>query len=496
MKRSIIKLLTLILLLIPISTFADDYPIGDVDGNGRVGSTDYVLVRKHILKQSTLTGNELTRADVNSDGKINSLDYILIRKTILGIPTPTPIAILVTDVSLNKNIISLINGTSDTLIATISPDNATNKNITWTSSNPSVATVENGKVEAKSKGTATITVTTIDGNKTSSCTVNVVEVKTFDQRNKAVIDYLSSPSANKAKNVYNSYGCGSKMSCDKPVDYTTNIAEKVNIYKYDTTNNTKKLITTVDSKYVYLYMIPKSTYYIESTSDPSKFELVSITGSLRMVNANLLNMRDLGGWKADGGTVKYGVLFRSANTNAISSLTRFNHLGITGVVDLRPDSEINSKSAIESIRKRISITYYSTGSNVRKATEMVMKSVVEENKNVLFNCNFGRDRTGTMAYILEGLLGVGLEDRKTDFELTYLFSPKRTRDDGSFKSLITQINKYSSTTYEQEKFINWYLSSSKDKEKDLKLINDFRKKAIDGNPHEYKLVNGKLTLVQ
>ncbi len=61
-----------------------DYQKGDVDGNGKVGSSDYVLVRKHILKQTTLTGDKLKRADANGDGKVNSLDFVAIRKIIIN----------------------------------------------------------------------------------------------------------------------------------------------------------------------------------------------------------------------------------------------------------------------------------------------------------------------------------------------------------------------------------------------------------------------------
>ncbi len=84
-------ILLLFLLMIPFMTLA--LPKGDVDGNGKVASMDYILVRKHLLKQSLLTGDKLKRADVNSDGKVSSLDYIAIRKTIInGVvdPTATP----------------------------------------------------------------------------------------------------------------------------------------------------------------------------------------------------------------------------------------------------------------------------------------------------------------------------------------------------------------------------------------------------------------------
>ncbi|MDR1563342.1 MAG: DUF4434 domain-containing protein [Oscillospiraceae bacterium] len=85
-------------------------------------------------------------------------------------------AIAVTGVSLNKSAISLIEGESEALTATVSPANATNKNVTWSSDNPSVATVDKGVVTAGSHGTAVITATTADGGKVASCTVTVTPV--------------------------------------------------------------------------------------------------------------------------------------------------------------------------------------------------------------------------------------------------------------------------------------------------------------------------------
>ncbi|MGM9551176.1 MAG: Ig domain-containing protein [Clostridia bacterium] len=85
--------------------------------------------------------------------------------------------ISVTGVSLNKTTANLTVGGTETLTATVTPDTATNKAITWESSNTSVATVENGKVTAKAAGTATITVTTSDGEFTATCKVTVTEAE-------------------------------------------------------------------------------------------------------------------------------------------------------------------------------------------------------------------------------------------------------------------------------------------------------------------------------
>ena len=99
-------------------------------------------------------------------------------------PTPSggnggndgPKTVAVTGVSLSKTSLSLVEGGSETLTATVSPDNATNKSVSWKSSATDIATVDgSGKVTAVKPGSATITVSTTDGGKTASCAVTVTE---------------------------------------------------------------------------------------------------------------------------------------------------------------------------------------------------------------------------------------------------------------------------------------------------------------------------------
>ncbi len=92
----------------------------------------------------------------------------------LGCSEDKKIATRVTGVTLNKTAIVLIQGQKTALVATVSPKDAVYKEVTWKSSNTAVATVtNNGWVTAVKKGTATITVTTKDGNKTATCSVTV-----------------------------------------------------------------------------------------------------------------------------------------------------------------------------------------------------------------------------------------------------------------------------------------------------------------------------------
>jgi len=82
--------------------------------------------------------------------------------------------ISVTSVSLDKHSITIQEGGSDTLIATVLPANATNKNVIWSSSNNWVATVTSGGVvTVVSTGSCIITVTTVDGEYTDTCELSV-----------------------------------------------------------------------------------------------------------------------------------------------------------------------------------------------------------------------------------------------------------------------------------------------------------------------------------
>ncbi len=83
------------------------------------------------------------------------------------------ITVKVTGVTLDKSEATLTEGDTLSLSASVAPENASNKNVTWSSSNPAVATVTGGTVTAVSEGTAVITATTVDGGYTSSCTVTV-----------------------------------------------------------------------------------------------------------------------------------------------------------------------------------------------------------------------------------------------------------------------------------------------------------------------------------
>ncbi len=145
---------------------ADNKSVSWSSSNASVASVQDGLVTAHQAGSATITVK-------TADGG----------KTATCSVTVTAKVVAVAGVSLDKTSLELTEGEEVTLKATVTPDNASNKNVTWTSSNPEVATVENGKVTAVKAGTTTITVTTVDGAKTAKCEVTVL----YGKPNEAII---------------------------------------------------------------------------------------------------------------------------------------------------------------------------------------------------------------------------------------------------------------------------------------------------------------------
>ncbi len=91
----------------------------------------------------------------------------------------------ITSITLDKTSVSLTVGETETLTATVRPNDATDKSVTWSTTDASVATVKNGVVTAVKAGTATITVTTNDQEKSASCAITVTQLVTSISLNKA-----------------------------------------------------------------------------------------------------------------------------------------------------------------------------------------------------------------------------------------------------------------------------------------------------------------------
>ena len=140
-----------------------------IDADGfRIDSVDYAEGTARFCIKGIKGGNT-TFSIVLLDSKGNVLKSEFI---------PLIVVAPVTSLKLNKTSVSLTEGETDTLSVTVSPADATNKSISWRSSNTSVVTVSGGKITAKKSGSATITAAAADGSGIkASCTVSVIEPK-------------------------------------------------------------------------------------------------------------------------------------------------------------------------------------------------------------------------------------------------------------------------------------------------------------------------------
>ena len=137
-----------------------------------------------IANKTTITGKNITNsaeikvtvtwqtdsADENTKVSLEDKFTVEVKEA----STSTPVA--VTGVKLNKDTLTVEKGKSGTLTATVEPNDATNKKVTWKSSDEKIATVDDqGNVTGVGVGEATITVTTEDGGKTATCAVEVTD---------------------------------------------------------------------------------------------------------------------------------------------------------------------------------------------------------------------------------------------------------------------------------------------------------------------------------
>lgn len=191
MKKGIAAFLT---LAVAASNFAfavssagaADVKLGDVNLDGEVELEDAVLLQKNLAGFYILDASATKAADIDKNGDVELEDAVLLQKNLAGFYSLEQVE----SVSLNKTSLTLNAGDTYTLVKTITPAGA-NDNSTWKSDNEFVATVDSvGKVTAKAKGTATITVTTANG-KTASCVVTVNAVDKYEAYVNQVINIVN-----------------------------------------------------------------------------------------------------------------------------------------------------------------------------------------------------------------------------------------------------------------------------------------------------------------
>lgn len=280
----------------------------------------------------------------------------------------------------------------------------------------------------------------------------------------------------------------------KPFGVTVDIPSAGTLTLQDGTKNTSYNVSA--GVHVLYNITPSSTgsYIVRDSSDcVSAAGLLKPTGSLRMIYASVTNnIRDLGGWTCDGGTVKYGKLFRGGEIGAEDAELFHDLLGIRAELNLRWDSEVRRTYSLigsDVDFKHISGPWTTTGRSTNwpsDAHKQILNYIMDNaiiGKPLYFHCAAGADRTGTAAFLVESLLGMSQSDTDKDYELTSFYTGvdtdahARRRDESEWVNFMNEFNSYPGTVM-RDKVVNWALSIGITIEK----INAFRTAMIDGTP--------------
>ena len=243
-------------------------------------------------------------------------------------------------------------------------------------------------------------------------------------------------------------------------------------------SNTKPIGKTVGGK----------TYYNNIPNANTPFAGTGVAGTLnpldkvRWIKSQTANMRDLGGWACDGGTVRYGLLYRSGELNSQDESLLIDELGINTECDLTADGTPAFPGKMRYIGHTSYAMYSLANTEAWRVNLRGIFEAVRYGDPVIFHCSMGADRTGTLACVLEALLGVSQSNLDKDYELTSFYA-LRARN-GNYQGgttdwahLIGQLLALSGETI-RDKAVTFVLSLGFTAAE----INAYRRAMIDGTP--------------
>lgn len=262
------------------------------------------------------------------------------------------------------------------------------------------------------------------------------------------------------------------------------------------------------------------THYNDVPNVPTPFASGGKAGTLKPLDAlrwirtrdssaEAWNVRDLGGWACDGGTVKYGLLIRGGRITAEDRNVLVGELGVQHEIDLRGKEGRDPSDGDVATESPLGVDVWFTIADkaasyalVPVATwQLYLRCVIDavtHREPVYFHCTAGADRTGTLACVLEGLLGMSQSDIDKDYELTTFYSGSgtdalaRRRNETDWTKLINAINAVSGDSF-RDKCARFAVGTCGMTMAD---INAYRAAMINGTPetlHWYLPVTTTLT---
>lgn len=254
----------------------------------------------------------------------------------------------------------------------------------------------------------------------------------FPQMNAVISQYMSTVNYASVSDDYSIteilhyYNTSTSYSKEDPAGLNLKVPENTTI---DITQGSKQRSGTFSGDTIIYNLEPKVPATV--TFKDTTYKVIPEDGVRMIYVPSVWNMRDLGGWKCKNGSIKYGKFFRGGNLGSITEedkSTLCDWLGINLVVDLRNNTETGGIT-VSPLGNNVeyfhnSIEYYAnaiatedTSSLTVTALKKIMSAIVE-GKTVYCHCFSGADRTGTIAYILESLLGISPSDKDKEYELT------------------------------------------------------------------------------
>lgn len=336
-------------------------------------------------------------------------------------------------------------------------------------------------------------------------------VKEFTQMNDKVAQYLAAADASYTDSNGSSVSViadyeTAEGDADRPLGYPLT-ATSGNIYlqNEDSGNGWKLSVGTDVIRSSVLNAVPNDvSQYLVKDANGNLLEngRIKPTGKVRMIRfcGFVRNCRDLGGWACDGGTVNYGKLFRSAVVHTGETWIDpqiGQNIGINHHIDFRSDAEANyitesSLGALVRYQRTPLNLYYADiidptqadYENAKKVFRTIIDAAIH-GEGVIYNCSLGRDRTGTITFMLLALLGVARADIDKDYELSSfsgynspnIQSARRTRTD--YQEMATYLATLGGSTL-RDNVVWWFLNAGFT----LSELNAFRSAMASGTPDE------------
>ena len=266
--------------------------------------------------------------------------------------------------------------------------------------------------------------------------------------------------------------------------------------------------------------IDGETYYNNVPNVRSPFATDNAAGTLKPLDAlrwiktrensaEAWNVRDLGGWACDGGTVKYGLLIRGGKLAAADRTVLVEELGVQHDLDLRGREGGGAGDEPEMAESPLGRDVWYTRTQQYawyaltpvSSWQIYLRCVIDavtHREPVYFHCTAGADRTGTLACVLEGMLGMSQSDIDKDYELTCFYSgtssdsAARRRNETDWTGLINAINAVPGDSF-RDKCVHVAVGTCGMSMYD---INAYRAAMIDGTPetlHWYQTITKNLT---